>query len=136
MTASCHPHQTTALTQNVLPLLHEIHHALAALLESGETRIIDLQALPLAPGEEAHIESVLGIGEVNARLEALGHSDFIETAIAGVWLVTHYNTEREVIGKFIEITRIPSLLQTQSDDIEESLRAMPALLAACDPAPG
>lgn len=124
--------EESAFTQNVLPLLHEINHALADLLETGKTRIIDLRALPLAPGEETLIESILGVGEVSARLDALGPSDIKETTVSGVWLVTHYNTEKEVIGKFIEITRMPSLLETQMADIKDSLRAMPTLLAECD----
>ena len=33
-------------TGNVTPLLHEIRHALAALLESDEQTVIDLRAMP------------------------------------------------------------------------------------------
>ena len=59
-------------TGNVKPLLHEIRHALARLEEGGEGTVIDLQSLPLAPGEERRIEETLGKGEVSAELNALG----------------------------------------------------------------
>jgi hypothetical protein len=38
------------LTHNVQPLLHEIRHALATLLDDGGNTVIDLRSLPLAPG--------------------------------------------------------------------------------------
>lgn len=115
-------------TGNVQPLLHEIFHALQRLYDSGEVTIIDLRALPLAPGEEEQIERQLGRGEVLARIDALGPSEIIETAIAGVWLVTHYNAEEEVLGRMIEICRIPAILESQDQDIEYGLDDMEALL--------
>jgi hydrogenase-1 operon protein HyaF len=111
-------------TGNVKPLLHEIRHALARLDEGGEGTVIDLQSLPLAPGEERRIEEALGKGEVSAELNALGRSSISETRYPGVWLVTHRNTEDEVIGRFIEVTRIPALLKAQAEDIQAGLRQL------------
>lgn len=105
------------LTWNVQPILHEIRHALGRLLETGETRVIDLRSIPLAPGEEETIIDTLCCGEVHAKLNALGPSEIYETRFAGVWLVTHYNEDKEVIGRFIEITRIPDILRSQPEDI-------------------
>ena len=78
----------TNLTWNVKPILHEIRHALDKLLESGESSIIDLRSIPLAPGEEDTIITTLGHGEVHAQLDALGPSEIYETQYAGVWLDT------------------------------------------------
>lgn len=111
-------------THNVLPLLHEIRHALAHLLETGETGLIDLRSIPLAPGEAEQIEETLGTGEVQAVLDAMGPSEVRETVFPGVWLVTHYNYDKQVMGKFIEITRIPSLLTSQDDDMKEGLQQL------------
>jgi len=124
--STCHDQ---APTGNDLPILHEIRHALDRLIESGEPTIIDLRAMPMAPGEEARIESVLGHGEVDARIDALGPSEVRETAIAGVWLVTHYNAEEEILGKFIEITRLPSILESQTEDMRNGLAVLNGLLA-------
>jgi hydrogenase-1 operon protein HyaF len=77
------------LTWNVQPILHEVRHALKHLIDSGETAIIDLRSIPLAPGEEQKLIDTLGNGEVHAGLNALGPSEIIETRFAGVWLVTH-----------------------------------------------
>ena len=120
--------RTEAYTANVQPLLHEIFHGLKRLYETGEITIIDLRSLPLAPGEEEQIEQKLGRGEVSAHVDALGPSEIIETAIAGVWLVTHFNTEEEVLGRTIEICRIPSILKSQDPDIEYGLDDMEDLL--------
>jgi hydrogenase-1 operon protein HyaF len=105
------------LTQNVKPLLHEIKHALDNLIETGHTSIIDLRSIPLAPGEEDRILDILGRGEVLAELSTLGLSEVIETQYAGVWLVTHYNDENHIISRFIEVTTIPEILCSQTEDI-------------------
>lgn len=105
------------LTWNVQPILHEIRHALDKLLETGETRVIDLRSIPLAPGEEDRIIDTLCCGEVHAKLNALGPSEIYETRFAGVWLVTHHNEENDIIGRFIEITRIPDILKSQHEDM-------------------
>jgi len=105
------------LTQNVKPLLHEIKHALESLIENGETSIIDLRSIPLAPGEEDKILSTLGKGEVQAQLNSLGLSEIIETQYAGVWVVTHYNDDGNIISRFIEVTTMPNILSSQTEDI-------------------
>lgn len=109
------------LTWNVQPILHEIRHALRKLIDSGENSIIDLRSIPLAPGEEDTIIETLGCGEVNARLNALGPSEIVETRFAGVWLITHYNEDESIIGRFIEITALPDILKSQPEDMTFSL---------------
>jgi hydrogenase-1 operon protein HyaF len=108
----------------VQPILHEIRHALGKLLQTGENSIIDLRSIPLAPGEEETIIDTLGRGEVRAHLDALGPSEIIETRFAGVWLVTHYNEENSVIGRFIEITELPDILKSQHEDVASSLNEL------------
>ena len=117
------------LTFNVEPLLHEIRHGLARLLENEAATTIDLRSIPLAPGEEERIIKVLGTGEVQARMSALGPSEIKETRFPGVWLVTHYNSENEVIGKFIEVCDMPQILKAQTEDIREGLAQLTAQLA-------
>lgn len=118
-----------ALTHNIQPLLHEIRHALARLLDSTQPTSIDLRSIPMAPGEEDRLVAALGRGEVQATLTALGPSEIIETRFPGVWLVTHYNSEREVIGKFIEVCAVPQILGAQDADIRHGLAQLTAELA-------
>ncbi len=112
------------LTQNVMPLMHEIRHALKQLIENGETSIIDLRSIPLAPGEESVLLEKLGVGEVQATIKVLGPSEIIETRYAGVWLVTHYNEENSILGRFIEITTMPEILLSQQEDMALSLQIL------------
>ena len=111
-------------TGNIHPLLHEIRHALRSLLQTGESTTIDLRSLPMAPGKQEELLELLGRGEISATLEALGTSEVIETAYAGVWLIFHYNSNREVMGKFIEINRIPEILESHTEEIEEALTSL------------
>ncbi len=118
---SCTVDCETINTGNDILILHEIRHALDLLIEKNQTTTIDLRSIPMAPGEEAKIEAILGEGEISVKLNALGPSEMVETGIPGVWLVTHYNMEKEVLGKFIEITKVPSLVATQEEDLTEGL---------------
>lgn len=118
------------LTWNVQPILHEIRHALKQLIDTGETAIIDLRSIPLAPGEEDSLIDTLGNGEVQATLNALGPSEIIETRFPGVWLVTHYNEEKNIIGRFIEITELPHILKSQREDMIIALDTLEQQLAS------
>ena len=111
-------------TGNVLPLLHEIRHALRQLLDTGETTTIDLRGLPMAAGEQERLIDFLGKGEISVQLDALGNSEIIETSFPGIWLIVHYNSNQEIMGKFIEITRIPAILEAQTRDMEDALASL------------
>ena len=118
-----------SFTGNVRPLLHEVRHALKRLAEGKPGTVIDLRSMPLAPGEEQQLEAQLGKGEIHAELNASGVSSIRETSFPGVWLVTHHNTENEIISKFIEITHCPEILRTQQDDLESGLKRLDEYLA-------
>lgn len=117
------------LTHNVQPLLHEIRHALVKLLDDGGSTVIDLRSLPLAPGEEQQLLDELDHGEVYARMHLLGPTEIVETRYPGVWVVVHFNNDNEVIGKFIEVCRIPELLCSQQEDIRQGLEQLQSQLA-------
>ena len=113
-----------ALTHNVKPLLHEIKHGLNKLIETGQHSIIDLRSIPLAPGEEEKILNILGQGEVSAQLNALGLSEIVETKYTGVWIITHYNDEQHVTSRFIEVTTMPEILCSQTEDVMEAYSSL------------
>ena len=111
-------------TGNASPVLHEIKHALAQLLDSGTPSIIDLGAIPFAPGDDRILEDVLGTGEVHAVLSLMGESHVRETAIAGVWRVDHLDEKGEFQSRFIEITFMPDILKTQREDAARGLETL------------
>ena len=102
---------------NVEPILHEVAHALDRLLDEQEPTVIDLASLPFALGELETLESYLGTGELTAELDALGVSQIRETTYPGVWWLEHRNTDGEVVGRYLEITRTPEILMSQDVDI-------------------
>lgn len=119
---------------NALPLLHEIRHALERLIHQGESTAIDLRALPFGPGDEAELLAVLGRGEVQASLEALGTSRVWETSFPGVWVVDHRDPEGRRIALAIEVTRIPEVLLSQPGDLRTALGRLDETLTR-DPSP-
>lgn len=126
-------HAGNEFTCNVRPIMHEIRHALGKLLDSGETSIIDLRSIPLAPGEEELIINTLGRGEVVVSLDVLGPTEIYETQYAGVWLVTHFNENKNIVSRFIEVTEMPDILRAQRRDIVHALASLETELEAEDP---
>ncbi len=117
-------------TGNLLPLLHEISHALDNFMTTGNSRTIDLRTLPLAPGEEQQLLKFLGQGEVRASIDALGRSEILESRFSGVWITTHFNGAGEIMGRFIEITPVPRLLTAQPEDVALGRKALDQLIGA------
>ena len=115
---------------NAMPLLHEIRHALARLVEAGEPTVIDVQSIPMGPGDMQRLLDALGEGEVRAEIEALGKTVIRESRYSGVWIVEHMSGSGGVAGRFVEITWVPSLLQAQREDVEAGLEALVDALAS------
>ncbi|HSM98436.1 MAG TPA: hydrogenase expression/formation protein [Gallionella sp.] len=113
---------------NIRALLAEIAARLEKLASNGETGMIDLNSLPLAPGEYEQLRQTLGQGEVSARIEAIGPSEIIETRYPGVWWVTHYNVEGDIVADTLEIAHMPEILRSQPEDIRTGLELLRAQL--------
>jgi len=111
------PVQVEAGYGNVQPILVEVMHALDKLLDDNTPTTIDLAGLPFGPGELDHLEEALGHGELVAQLDALGNSRIRETAFPGVWWIEHRNVNNEVVGRYLEVTRLPEILCSQDADI-------------------
>lgn len=105
-------------------LLNEIATLLARFVATGETAMIDLKSLPFAPSEYEGLRTALGRGEVSARLETIGDSELYETHYAGVWWVTHFNVEGDVIADLIEIAEVPAILHSQPEDVQDGLERL------------
>lgn len=112
------------VTENVRALLTQISSMLSALINDDMIDSIDIHSLPLLPGEHEAIQTILGQGEVKANFDSLGTTTIYETALAGVWWVTHNNEEGDCIAETIEITTIPAILESQHDDIENACTAL------------
>ena len=122
-------------TGNALPVLHEVAHALRRLIETGEPTTIDLGAIPFAGGDERIMDEVLGVGEVQATLKLMGDSHVQETGIPGVWRVDHFDTAGETESRFVEVTFMPEILKTQTEDAQRGLARLDARLEEKDSAP-
>ncbi|MCK4708932.1 MAG: hydrogenase accessory protein HupE [Gammaproteobacteria bacterium] len=112
------------ITENVRALLTEISSMLSALINDDKTDIIDLHSLPLLIGEHDAIKTILGQGEIQASLDSLGSSTIYETALSGVWWISHHNENGDCIAETIEITTIPKILESQQADIEIAQQAL------------
>lgn len=109
---------------NAEPVLHEVRHALARLIANGETTKIDLKSMPFGPGDLERLLAVLGTGEVQADIEALGPTRIQETSIAGVWLVDYMSSEGQRLALHLEIAIVPEILCPQPQDLDDAIAAL------------
>ena len=126
------------LTGNAHALLHELQTHLRALTERDATDAIDLRGLPLSAADMRLLEEFLGVGEIEARIEALGPTRVYETRYSGIWRVTHYSEDGKVVADVLEVTRQPGILSTPPADavdglkrLREALGRLPALPPGC-----
>ncbi|WP_455366529.1 hydrogenase expression/formation C-terminal domain-containing protein [Kaarinaea lacus] len=112
--------RTSPPSAQVKALLQELLDMLQVLVETGDHNYIDIRSLPLMPGELDSLKQILGTGEVEATVNALGPTMIRETKIPGIWWVTHKNSNNEVLSEFIEVTTLPEILVTQNHDLHES----------------
>lgn len=115
-------------TQNLLPVMHEIRHALNELVAHGTHGMIDLHSLPMSPQELEDLDEFLGEGEIDLTLNVLGKTRIRESSYSGIWRIEHLDDSNQRIGYFIEIGMIPEILRSQCDDIKEGLQTMTTIL--------
>ena len=113
--------ESASFHHNALPVLHQVRHALARLSASGESAVIDLSAIPFGPGDEERLLQVLGKGEVEATVNALGPTRVRETAYPGVWLVDYLDEHEVRVAFRIEVTHVPAILRSQPEDVVDSI---------------
>lgn len=124
----------TALSHgNALPLLHEIEILLNDLVTTDKSASIDLRSLPMLPGDYETLREALGEGEVSATLDVFGPTLVRETAIHGVWWVTHQNADGEVTAEFIEVTYLPEILKTHPADARAAVETLRSRLSQPTP---
>ncbi len=106
-------------TGNAKALLTEMLRMLERLLAGEEGGSIDLRTIPLTKDDLDHLQTVLGTGAVDARVDALGESRAFETRFAGIWWVTHRNEAGETVAELIEICDVPAILHAPIEDIAD-----------------
>lgn len=112
-----------------LSVLNEITALLEALIASGRTCSIDLQREPLSPQGHDKLRDMLGQGELDAQLDCLGPTQIRETAVSGVWWITHYSEDRRIVGEFIEVTTCPEMLITPAEELASGLSLLGSRLS-------
>ena len=117
------------VTPLVKAVLLELMDMIVSLDETGATNFIDIKSLPMMHNELEQLRHILGKGEVEAIVEALGPSHITETLIPGVWWVTHKNAQDEVVSEFIEVTTLPEILVSQHEDLWNNVDLFKARLS-------
>jgi hydrogenase-1 operon protein HyaF len=78
----------------------------------------------MSPKDRDELQQLLGEGEVQATILAGGLSVLRETSFAGVWWVMHRNTQGELMAELLEVTYVPKMLASASDEVTAAARAL------------
>lgn len=112
------PADPGGLGGGVLALLREVLQLLERLRDGDEPGAIDLRSMPMVPGDRQRLEEALGQGEIEATMNSGGTTRIRETGICGVWWITHYGADDEVVAEMLEVTQVPALLVSQREDLQ------------------
>ena len=118
------PTVVAGLGGGVAAILTELVSLLERLADGEQPAAIDLRSLPMSPHDRAELRRALGEGEVQATLNADGLSNIRETRVPGVWWLEHHDRHGELIAELIEVTRMPQILMSASDEIAAGARAL------------
>jgi hydrogenase-1 operon protein HyaF len=118
------PVRTGGLGGGVAAVLSEIVGMLEELARGGSPATVDLRSLPMSPTDRSELKSALGEGEVQATLDADGLSTLRETRVSGVWWVEHRDRQGELIAELLEVTSVPQILTSASDEIAAGAREL------------
>lgn len=113
----------------LLAVLGALEELLGNYATSGERGDLDIGRSPLTSEERRALEVFLGLGEVEARIDALGVTLVRETSVGAVWWVRHYDGASRLVAEFIEVTDIPELLKAPPEGLSAGLEKVRAQLA-------
>ncbi|HKK13398.1 MAG TPA: hydrogenase expression/formation C-terminal domain-containing protein [Gammaproteobacteria bacterium] len=123
------PQEPQESVLNAWALLNELEQMLLALIDHERPSSIDLRGVPLTAADRRTLERVLGEGEINVEIDALGMSRVRETAVHGVWWVTHHDDDGKTVAEFLEVSYCPDILRSHKDDVRDTLENLRAHLA-------
>lgn len=119
----------------VTAILFELVGLLERLAHEEASAMIDLGSLPMSHQDRAELQVALGEGEVRATVTAGGLSNIHETRVPGVWWIAHHDQEGKLIAELIEVTRVPEILGSATDEIAVGARELRARIAMAVPPP-
>jgi hydrogenase-1 operon protein HyaF len=108
----------------VAAILSELVNLLQRLADAQESATIDVRSLPMSPQDRIALQHALGEGEVRATLNAEGLSTIHETQVPGIWWVEHRDRHGDLMAESIEVTRMPQILMSDTDEIAAGARAL------------
>jgi hydrogenase-1 operon protein HyaF len=118
------PSPSGGLGNGVSAILAELATLLEQLAERQIPAAIDLRSLPMSPKDRDELQQLLGEGEIQATIHADGLSTLRETSFAGIWWVMHRDTQGELIAELLEVTYVPQILASASDEVAAAARAL------------
>lgn len=120
-------------------ILREVEAKLTALVATGQASAVDLGRRPIRAAEYRQLRLALTPGRISAVVAEPNRCEVLETIYPGVWWVTHYANREAVPAEAIEvafatdsieISFVPSILCSSTEDVAQGLRRLSTV--ACE----
>jgi hydrogenase-1 operon protein HyaF len=136
MSAAAPEPDWSRLPAAVVAVLQEVAVRLDRLVREGASETIDLRAVSVMGEDDLQqLRDALGAGEVTATVQALGATELEETAFPGVWWVTYFGADGDVVAERIEIAWVPDILVAQAPEVQAGLQQLVERLPEASGAP-
>ncbi|PKU23373.1 hydrogenase expression/formation protein [Telmatospirillum siberiense] len=117
-------------TMNILPVLAEIAHHMAA--EAGEHEI-NLSLMPMSPADHRVLEETLGIGALEIWSRGYGSCRIRAAALRNVWRIQYFNSDGKEILDVVQIGDVPVAARATPEDMDDQIGRVRDLMAAYFP---
>lgn len=125
------PPEPGASPGNALPVLAEIRHWMRTWRPGMPNHVISLTLLPMTEDDLRLLGRVIGGGAIRAFSRGYGSVRASLTRARGVWQVEYLNVQDKVVVDSIEVGGIPAAIRAATEDFEDSLERLEAILETC-----
>ena len=83
--------------------------------------MVELTRQPLAPGDQAYLAGVLGMGEIDVRLSGFADSRIRSTKVRGIWHTQILNHAGKGLLDAYVVGLLPAEVPASPDELEETV---------------
>ncbi|MDD5331130.1 MAG: hydrogenase expression/formation C-terminal domain-containing protein [Sulfuricella sp.] len=122
------PDSASAGLMNAPPVLAEIRHYARQPMQGAAARVVNLSLLPMSPQDLAHLDQVLGRGDIVILSRGYGNCRISASGTRNVWWVQYYNSQDALILNTIEVVEVPEAARAAQEDFEDSAARLGEIL--------
>ena len=105
---------------NAPAVLAEVRQGLADFAADGRPHVINLSQMPMSPVDLAHLQQVVGEGNISMFSGGYGDCRIRSTLLQNLWRVRYFNSEGGLVLDTLEVASVPEVALAAPEDREDS----------------